>query len=76
MQAPFVLLSVGQQGHDNQSHYDASGYEVLHHACHSTAQWATTAQMMVTKGRGPLGGEYRAGYLAEFYPRTAHHVAP
>jgi hypothetical protein len=54
MHAPFVLLSVGQQGHDNQSHYDASGYEVLHHACHSTglAQWATTAQMMVTKGRG------------------------
>jgi hypothetical protein len=30
-----VLLGVGKQNHENQSCYDTSGYDVLHHGCHS-----------------------------------------
>jgi len=30
-----VRLGEANQGQDNQSHYDASGYNVLHHGCHS-----------------------------------------
>jgi|SRR6476646_8389504 hypothetical protein len=31
-----MFLSGGKQDHDNQSHYGASGYDVLHHGYHST----------------------------------------
>jgi hypothetical protein len=31
-----MLLGEGKQAHNNQSHYDTAGYEVLHHGCHST----------------------------------------
>jgi hypothetical protein len=30
-----VLLAVGKQEHENQSGYDTSGYDVLHHGCDS-----------------------------------------
>jgi hypothetical protein len=30
-----ALLGEANRGHDNQSHYDASGYDVLCHGCHS-----------------------------------------
>jgi len=30
-----VRLGEANQGQDNQSHCDASGYNVLHHGCHS-----------------------------------------
>jgi hypothetical protein len=30
-----VRLGEADQGKDNQSHCDASGYNVLHHGCHS-----------------------------------------
>ena len=31
-----MFLGVGKQAHENQSHYDTSGHEVLDHVCHST----------------------------------------
>jgi len=31
-----MFLGVGKQAHDNQNRYDTSGYDVLHHCCHST----------------------------------------
>ena len=31
-----MFLGVGKRDHDNQSHYDKSDYDVLHHGCHST----------------------------------------
>jgi hypothetical protein len=31
-----MFLGVGKQAHDNQNRYDTSGYEILHHGCHST----------------------------------------
>jgi hypothetical protein len=30
-----MLLGIGKHAHDNQSHYDKSGYDVLQHGCHS-----------------------------------------
>jgi hypothetical protein len=30
-----VRLDEANQGQDNQSHCDASGYDILHHGCHS-----------------------------------------
>jgi hypothetical protein len=36
MQAPFMFLGISKHAHDNQSHYDKSGYEVLQHGGHST----------------------------------------
>jgi hypothetical protein len=36
VQAPFMLLGIRKHTHDNQSHYDESGYDVLQHGCHST----------------------------------------
>ena len=34
--APFMFLVEGKIAHENYSHYDTSGYSVLHHGCHST----------------------------------------
>jgi hypothetical protein len=31
-----MFLGISKHAHDNQSHYDQSGYEVLKHGCHST----------------------------------------
>jgi hypothetical protein len=31
-----MFLGISKHAHDNQSHYDKSGYEVLQHGCHST----------------------------------------
>ena len=31
-----MFLGVSHHAHDNESHYDKSGYEVLHHGCNST----------------------------------------
>ena len=31
-----MFLGVSKHAHDNDSHYDKSGDEVLHHGCHST----------------------------------------
>jgi hypothetical protein len=34
--AKFIMfLGVGKHTHENQSRYDTSGYDVLHHGCHS-----------------------------------------
>jgi hypothetical protein len=33
-----VLLGEGKQAHQNQSRQDTSGYDVLHHGCHSTGR--------------------------------------
>jgi hypothetical protein len=30
-----MFLGVGKQAHDDQSHHDQSGYQVLRHGCHS-----------------------------------------
>ena len=31
-----MFLGISKHAHDNQSHYDKSGYEILHHGCDST----------------------------------------
>jgi hypothetical protein len=31
-----VFLGISKHAHDNQSQYDKSGYEILHHGCDST----------------------------------------
>jgi hypothetical protein len=35
-----VLLDEGKQAHENQCRQDTSGYDVLHHGCHSTGDRA------------------------------------
>jgi len=30
-----LLVGIDKQAHDNQNRYDAPGYKVLHHGCHS-----------------------------------------
>ena len=55
MPALMVLLGVGKQAHENQSRYHTSGYDVLHHGCHSPggkrtiAIGARTAKMMTAR---------------------------
>jgi hypothetical protein len=31
-----MFLGISKHAHDNQSHYDKSGYDVLQHGCRST----------------------------------------
>jgi hypothetical protein len=31
-----MFLGVGKHDYDNQNYYDTSGYDILHHGCHST----------------------------------------
>ena len=38
-----MLLGVGKPDQENQSHHDTSGYDVLHHGCHSTGVRPTDA---------------------------------
>ena len=40
-----VFLGVSKEGHENQSRYDTSGYDILGHGCHSNR-----APMMNAKG--------------------------
>jgi hypothetical protein len=54
-----VLLGEGKQAHQNQSRQDTSGYDVLHHGCHSTGDRAA-------KDDEPMGAAVNAPQ-----PRTA-----
>ena len=55
-----VLLGEGKQAHQNQSRQDTSGYDVLHHGCHSTGDRAA-------KDDEPMGAAVNA-------PRPPHRV--
>jgi hypothetical protein len=55
-----VLLGEGKQAHQNQSRQDTSGYDVLHHGCHSTGDRAA-------KDDEPMGAAVNA-------PQPPHRV--
>jgi hypothetical protein len=54
-----MLLGVGKHAHENQSHQDQSGYEVLRHGCHSglTLKQCDGAIVVIDAGAtlGPTG---------------------
>ena len=65
----WMLLVVGKPAHENQSHHDTSGYDVLHHGCDSTGarpkMMNTMGAAVNANGRGKVCAFFRRRHRAE-----------